>query len=228
MNKNISRIIFGCVFGIAIFTILLCLLDKTPLLWTAYAWCIFAVAAFGLAMGFWAKSHADSYILRAPYPMVVWSYLFWTIGVAVFFVVLEYIGLWAIKFGWFCLIEFVILAINAWRLQAIDAAREEIESVDQYVKVQTYSWKMIRVDMMNLAASISGADKKIVSKAAETVRYADPMEHPAVEDIVANLYEKISDLKTAAAENNSLKISTLCREIEQLVNERANKLKILK
>ena len=228
MNKNISRIIFGSLFGIVIFTILLILLEKTPLLWTAYAWCVFAIVAFACSMGYWAKSQKENYILHAAYPMVVWSYLIITILVAVFFAALEYAGIWAIKFGWICLIEFIILAISAWKLQALDVAREVIEEVDQQVKMSTITWKMIRVDLMNIAENMSSPDKKIVAKTAEIIRYSDPMEHPAVADIVAAISKKINDLKNAVNENNSGLIAALCSEIEQLEKERKNKLMILK
>ena len=228
MNKNISRIIFGSLFGIVIFTILLILLEKTALLWTAYVWCVFAIVAFALSLGCWAKSQKGNYILRAAYPMVVWSYLIITILVAVFFVALECAGVWSIKYGWFCLIEFIILAFSAWKLQAIDSAREVIEAVDQQVKIDTITWKMIRVDLMNIAENMSSPDKKIVAKTAEIIRYSDPMEHPAVADIVAAISKKINDLKTAVNENNSGLIAALCSEIEQLEKERKNKLMILK
>ncbi|MBR2440448.1 MAG: hypothetical protein IKB25_09655 [Lentisphaeria bacterium] len=228
MNKNIVRIIYGSLLGIFILTGFLLFFEKSILLWVAYFWSVFAVIAFACAVGFWAKSNPDTYILRAAYPMVVWSYLLWTIGIAAVFVILKYTGIFTIHLGLFCLIEFILLAVYVWRLQAIDAARDEIEAVEQFVKESTITWKMIRVDMQNLEESMTGSDKNVVAKAAEAIRYADPMEHAAVEKIVMQIHEKLDELTAAVKDNKSEAVTVLSSEIEQLVKQRANKLKIVK
>lgn len=225
MNKHFTRIVVGALLGIALLTVPVILLDKMPLLWAAYACSVWAVAMFAIGMGFWATGSKIRFVLNAAYPLVLRSYLFVTLLIAVIFCGLAYTETWTIKWGWFCLIEFAVFAVTAWRLQAMDAGREAILATGDAVKVSTVSWKMLVAEISAIAGR---SDSNAVSRAAEAVRFADPVEHPAVAGIADRISGKVGELGAAVDAGESEKIAELCTAIERLVKERANKLMIVK
>ncbi len=226
--KNFSRIAIGALMAIVFLSILLSLVERTTLVWTAFAWSIWAIVVFAISMGFWATSNRNSYFLNAAFPMVVRGYMVTTLVIAFLFVFFEKIGAFSLKYGWFCLIEFGVLMIYAWRFQAMDVAREEINNVDNQVKVKTVNWKLIVADIMAIAEKSSAPDRALIFNIAELIRYADPMEHELVSDVVQKIRLQVNELDVAVAEKNSDKITEICRSLELLCNERTNKLLLFK
>jgi len=228
MNKNFTRIGVGALLGIALLTVLVILLEKTPLLWAAYVWSVWAVVMFAIGVGFWATGSKIKFVLNAAYPLVLRSYLIATLLIAVIFCGLAYAEVWTIKWGWFCLIEFAVLAVAAWKLQAMDSARDAILATEEAVKVNTVSWKMLVADISAIAGRAAAVDKKTVRRAMESIRFADPVEHPAAVGIAEQINGKVGELGAAVDAGESEKIAELCTAIERLVKERANKLMIVK
>lgn len=226
MNKNFSRVVVGALLGIALLTVLVILLDKMPLLWAAYVWSVWAVVMFAIGVGFWATGSKIKFVLNAAYPLVLRSYLIASLLIAVIFCGLAYAGVWTIEWGWFCLIEFAILALAAWKLQAMESARDAIVTTEEAVKVASVGWKMLVLEIRAIADR--AADRPAVIRAAEAVRYADPMEHPAVESIVETLRDRIADLDKAVTAGDAVRVEELCTTIERLVKKRADALLMLK
>ena len=228
MKKNIIRIIVATLLGITFFTALLILLKKSPLIYSAYIWCVWALIVFAVGMGYWACSRKSNYILHAAYPLLLKSYLSVSILTAVIFAGISYAKIWTIPWGWFCLIEFAAFAIIAWKVQALNTGEDAITAVDEQVKVSTVSWKMLVADITAIAERTSGADRKQVNRVMESIRFADPVEHAAVSSIVESINVKISALGEAVDSKDSGKIQEICIIIERLVKERSTKLMIVK
>lgn len=228
MNKNFSRIIVGSLLGVAFLTVLMILLKTNALLWAGYIWSIWALVTFAIAMGFWATGSKLKYILYAAYPQIVSSYLIATVLITLFFCGLSYAGFWTIPWGWFCLIEFAVLAITVWKLQAVDTAKDEILVVEEKIKLNTVDWKMLIADISAVVDKTAGSDKKIVERAFEAIRFADSVTHSAVRGIEENIKNRILELDDLAESGNSEKIADNCAAIERLVKERATKLMLLK
>ena len=227
MNRNFIRIGIGTLLGIAVLSVLVGLLpQRTPLVWTAFGWSVGALVMFALSLGFWATGSKTRYILNAAYPLLVWGWLFLTLAAAFGFVALECFGVFSVKVGWFVLIELAVLAIFAWRILSLDAGREAILATEDAVKVDTVGWKMLVLEMKSVADR--AADLPAVVRAAEAVRCADPMEHPAVEGIVNTLRDRIAELDKAVTANDAARGEELCTEIERLVKKRADALLMLK
>ena len=228
MNKNFSRIIIGTLLGAVLLTALMILLQTNTLLWVAYIWSIWALTVFAIALGFWATGSKLKYVLFSVYPKIVTSYLICTLLIALFFSVLSYAEFWTISWRWFCLIEFAVLAVTAWKLQALDAGTDKILAVEEKIKVNTVNWEMLLADISIVVDKTADADKKNVVRTMETIRFADPIGHSAVVEIEKSIKNKISELGIAVTASDSEKIHTLCTEIENLVKERSTKLMILK
>jgi hypothetical protein len=226
MNKNFFRVLAGPAMGIVFLTFLLFLLKRTNLLYTAYAWSIFAIIAFTVSFGFWVAGSKIRYILHATFPMTVIMYLGWTIAIAAIAVISEMIGA-SIHCGWFSLIEFAVLIIFSWKILALAAGREAIVNTEQNIKLQIISWKLIATDLAAIANRASVNDKPVIQRIADAARYADPTEHPGVNNEVNSIKNCISSLNEAVATGNSTDISTICTNIDRLIQERAAKLLIL-
>ena len=228
MKKNFIRIIVGAWAGIAVFTALLILVEKNVLVYTAYIWSVFALIVFAVGIGYWATGRKTAYILHAAYPLLLKGYTFTAILAAVIFGGLSCLGIWTMPWGWFCLLEFVLLVFTAWKIQALDAGKDAIMAVEESVKVNTVSWKMLTVNINTVAGRAATDNKTDINRAMEAIRFADPMEHAAVAGITEKIDRKITELGAAVDSNESGQISEICAAIEQLVKERAAKLMIVK
>ena len=228
MNKNFSRIIVGTLLGVVFLTVLMVLLKTNALLWAGYVWSVWALVVFAVAMGFWATGSKLKYVLFAAYPQIVSSYLIATLLIALFFCGLSYAGLWTIAWGWFCLIEFGVLAITTWKLQAVGTAKDEILAVEEEVKLSTVDWKMLIADISAVFDKTAVADKKVVERAFKAIRFADPVTHSAVSGIEENIKNRIVELDGLSEAGKSEEIADACAAIERLVKERATKLMLLK
>lgn len=227
MNRNFVRIGIGTLLGIVLLSVLVGLLPtRTPLVWTAFGFSLAAILLFALTLGFWATGSKTGYILNAAFPLLAKGYLTATLAAAVLFVVLEQIGVFSLATGWFVLIEMALLAVFVWRILAMDAGREAILATEDAVKVKSVGWKMLVLEIK--AVADRAADRPEVVRAAEAIRYADPMEHPAVEDIVNALRDRIAALDAAVTANDAARRTELCTEIERLVKKRADALMMLK
>ena len=228
MRKNFLRIIIGALFGIGILTFLLFLIERTPLIYAAYIWSIFALIVFAVSLGFWAAGNQTGYIVNAVFPMMIKNYLLVTAGIAVFAVLMQMCNIFSLSYVWFSLIEFIVLAFFAWKILAVDAARDAIITAEKRVKIQTVSWKMVVLDITAIAGRAAAADQEVVKRAADAVRYADPVEDDAVANEVNAVKDQIDALKAALESGKSAEIPQICTQIERLVQERGNKLMILK
>ena len=228
MNKNFNRIGAAALLGVGFLTILMMLLKTNALLWAAYVWSVFALVAFSLALGFWSTGSGLKYILFAAYPQVAVSYLITTVLIALLSGGLSCAGIWTIPWGWFCLIEFAVLVITVWKLLALDAAKDEILAVEEEITRNTVDWKMLIADISAVAGKTAAADKKVVERVFEAIRFADPVGHSAVIGIEENIKNKIFELDGMVDSGKSEEIADICAVIERLVKERANKLMFVK
>lgn len=227
MCKNFIRIAIGTLLGIGLLTGLVLLIDcPDPLLWVAYGWSVGALLVFMFSIGFAAAGKGTKYVLNAAYPLMLKSYLFVTLLMAVFFSLLSYFNIWTMPIGVFCLIEAAVLVFFTWRVLAMGAARDEILATEAAVKTNTISWKMVVLDITAVAEKNSAPEA--VKRTMEAIRYADPVEHPAVVYVAENIKSKVAALGMAVDAGETEKVSAICTEIEQLVKERANKLMIVR
>ncbi len=227
MNKNFIRVLAGSALGIAFLTFLLILLERTALIYTAYAWSIFAVIAFTVSLGFWVAGSKIRYILHAAFPMVIAQYLVCTIGLAAIAVILEMIGP-SLHCGWFSFIESAILIFFSWKIIALASGREAIVRTEQNIKLQTITWQTVTADLAAIAGRADAGDKAAIRQIADAARYADPTEHPGVNNEVDSIKNHIAALNEAVSTGNSAAIPAICSNIDRLIQERAAKLILLK
>ncbi len=222
MKKNnfMSYLAFGIVF--VLFNVIAFVIptDKTATFWTAYA---FSVVAFAVQIPLWKIALGKNDTLKSKF-----------LGIPVIHVGITYLIIQLIAFAvfmifptlpvWVAIIVCaIILAIFAICAIAGQAGANEINRVEEKIKVKRAFIQFLQTDIEMLAESETDAETKAaLKKLAEKVRFSDPMSHEMLSELESRIAAKVEDIKTA-----SDKIA-LVREVEVLLMERNKKCKILK
>ena len=222
MKKNnlISYFALGIVF--ALFNVIAFVIptDKTATFWIAY---VFSVVAFAVQIPLWKiafgkKDTLKSKFLGIPVVHVGLTYLITQLIAFAVFMILSMLPVWLA-----IVVCSIILAISALCAIAGQAGANEINRVEEKIKVKRAFIQFLQTDIEMLAETETDSETKIaLKKLAEKVRFSDPMSHEMLGELESRITAKVEDMKTS-----SNKIS-LVREVEVLLIERNKKCKILK
>jgi hypothetical protein len=117
----------------------------------------------------------------------------------------------------------IILAISALCAIAGQAGANEINRVEEKIKVKRAFIQFLQVDIEMLAESETDAETKAeLKKLAEKVRFSDPMSHEMLGELESRISVKVEEIKTATDKK------AIIKEIDVLLIERNKKCKILK
>lgn len=219
-NSNFGYITLGIVF--ALFNVLAFVIptQKTPIFWTAYA---FTVVAFALQFVFWYRAIGKSEALKSKF-----------LGIPVIHVGIVYLIVQLIAFAIFMaaptiptwvavIVCAVILAAAAVCCVAGEMATQEIDRVEQKVKIKRFYIQSLQVDVEMLAEAEADADTRVaLKKLAEDIRFSDPMSHEMLGELESRISAKVEKLKSVDDK------VWLIKEISLLLVERNKKCKILK
>ena len=123
----------------------------------------------------------------------------------------------------------ITLVVNVIALFAPRAAINEIERIDQKVKVQTFFIKSLTVDADTLMAMAkSDVAKAECRKVYEAIRYSDPMSNDALASVESQITVKFAALSDAVKADDADKVAELANEVCILVGDRNAKCKLLK
>ena len=222
MKKNnlMSYLAIGIVF--ALFNVIAFVIptDKTATFWTAYA---FSVIAFAVQIPLWKialgkKDSLKSKFLGIPVIHVGITYLIIQLIAFAVFMIFPTLPVWLAV-----VVCAIILAISALCAIAGQAGANEINRVEEKIKVKRAFIQFLQTDIEMLAESETNAETKTaLSKLAEKVRFSDPMSHEMLGELESRISAKVEEMKTAADKK------ALIGEIEILLIERNKKCKILK
>lgn len=222
MKKNhvMSYLALGIVF--ALFNVIAFVIptDKTTTFWTAYG---FSVVAFAAQIPLWKIAFGKKDTLKSKF-----------LGIPVIHVGITYLIIQLIAFAIFMIFPMLpvwlaivvcstILAIAALCAIAGQAGANEINRVEEKIKVKRAFVQFLQIDIEMLAETETDNETKTaLKKLAEKVRFSDPMSHEMLGELESRITAKVEEMKTA-----SDKIA-LVREAEVLLMERNKKCKILK
>ena len=219
-NKLMSYLALGIVF--ALFNVIAFVIptNKTATFWTAY---IFTVVAFFLQILVWKvafgkKDTLKSKFLGIPVIYVGATYLILQLIVFAIFMIFPMLPVWLA-----IVICSIVLAISALCAIAGQAGANEINRVEEKIKVKRAFIQFLQVDIEMLASTESDADTKVaLVKLAEKVRFSDPMSHEMLGELESRISAKVEQMKTTADKK------ALIGEVDLLLVERNKKCKILK
>ncbi len=222
MKKNhlMSCLALGIVF--ALFNVIAFVIptDKTATFWTAY---VFSVVAFAVQIPLWKialgkKDTLKSKFLGIPVIHVGITYLIIQLIAFAVFMILPTLPVWLAV-----VVCAIILAISVLCAIAGQAGANEINRVEEKIKVKRAFIQFLQTDIETLVESETNSETKAaLKKLAEKVRFSDPMSHEMLGDLESRISAKVEEMKTAADKK------TLIAKIELLLTERNKKCKILK
>lgn len=222
MKKNnlMSYLALGIVF--ALFNVIAFVIptDKTATFWTAYA---FSVVAFAVQITLWKialskKDTLKSKFLGIPVIHVGITYLIIQLIAFAVFMIFPTLPVWLAV-----VVCAIILAISALCAIAGQAGANEINRVEEKIKVKRAFIQFLQTDIEMLVERETDAEiKAALSKLAEKVRFSDPMSHEMLGELESRISTKVEEMKTTADKK------ALIGEIEILLIERNKKCKILK
>ncbi len=123
----------------------------------------------------------------------------------------------------------IVLAANILAVMKAAAAIEEVQKIDEKIKVQTAFIKMLTVDAESLISRAkSETIKAECKKVYEAIRFSDPMSNNALSSIESAITTKFSNLSLAVASDNFDSATEFANELVILIGERNKKCKLLK
>ena len=222
MKKNnfMSYLALGIVF--ALFNVIAFVIstDKTATFWTAYA---FSVIAFAVQIPLWKIAFGKNDTLKSkflgiPVIHVGITYLIIQLIAFVVFMIFPTLPVWLAV-----IVCAIILAVSSLCAIAGQAGANEINRVEEKIKIKRAFIQFLQTDIEILAENETDTETKIaLKKLAEKVRFSDPLSHEMLGELESRITAKVEEMKTVADK------STLIHEIELLLIERNKKCKILK
>jgi hypothetical protein len=123
----------------------------------------------------------------------------------------------------------IVLAVNIISVVKATAAIDEVERIDEKIKVQTFFIKALSVDADTLMASAkSDSVKAECKKVYEAIRYSDPMSNNVLEPIEDQIAIKFGEFANVVKANDEASVKDLANELIILVADRNKKCKLLK
>ncbi len=219
-NKLTSCLALGIVF--ALFNVLAFVIptDKTKTFWVAYA---FSVVAFAVQIILWSVAFGKKNTLKSKFlgiPVVQVGVIYLVIQIIAFavFMAIPTLPVWSAV-----IVCAIILALSVLFVVAGQAGANEINRVEEKIKVKRAFIQFLQVDIEMLYESEADAEVKAeLKKLAEKVRFSDPMSHEMLGELESRISAKVEEMKTSADKK------ALIEEISTLLTERNKKCKILK
>ncbi len=222
MKKNtfVSYLALGIVFALFHVIAFVIPTEKTATFWTAYA---FSIAAFAIQISLWKIALGKKDTLKSKF-----------LGIPVIYVGITYLVIQLIAFAIFMIFPTlpvwltvvvcaIILALSALCAIAGHAGANEINRVEEKIKVKRAFIQFLQTDIEMLAESETDTETKTaLKKLAEKVRFSDPMSHELLGELESRISAKAEEMKTVTDKK------ALIGEIDLLLTERNKKCKILK
>ena len=126
-------------------------------------------------------------------------------------------------------ISLVILAMYLFFVVSCFFSKEHIDKVETRVKEKVLFMRSIQADVQTIANKCTDAiTQKFIKSLAQKMRLSDPMSHELLLDLEKNIAIEITRLKSIVEQGDFDVAKKQCNSIEQLLDERNRKCKILK
>ena len=123
----------------------------------------------------------------------------------------------------------IVLAANILAVIKVAAAIDEVQKIDEKIKVQTAFIKMLTVDAESLISRAkSETIKAACKKVYEAIRFSDPMSNDALASTESQITVKFAELSDAVKADNTEKVAEIANEVIILIGDRNKKCRLLK
>ena len=228
MNNHQIRSLTAGVVAALVITALLLLVEKTSLVLAGYFFSLLGIIEFFGTIYYAAGSSKNSWLTNAAFPLAVKNYGIATVLFSVVMAAAQYFHIWSMPTGWFIFIQIIFTVFLIWRLLAMRSGQEEIERVEENVRISTSSWTVLKAEAESILLRTDASSRKHVSAVCDALRYADPMSSPALVSFEEEIWKKLNLLGDLVDAKDNGKIPAICVTIQQLIRERNLKTKVLK
>lgn len=222
MKKNnlMSYLALGVVF--ALFNVIAFVIptEKTATFWTTYA---FSVVTFAAQIPLWKitlgkKDTLKSKFLGIPVIHVGITYLIIQLIAFAVFMIFPMLPVWLAV-----VVCSIILAVSALCIIAGQASANEINRVEEKIKVKREFVQFLQTDIEMLAENETDAETKAeLKKLAEKTRFSDPMSHEMLGELESRISAKVEEMKAATDKKGPI------AEVTILLTERNKKCRFIK
>ena len=219
-KKGMAYAVLGIAFALFNVVAFAIPTEKTATFWIAYA---FSVIAFALQILVWmfAFKGADtikSKFLGIPLLSVGFRYLVIQIVAFAVFMIFPALPTWIPV-----VICSVILGTSSICLIGTETGREEINRIEEKIEQKVFFIKALQVDVELIAETETDPKvKEELISLAEKIRFSDPVSDDALQEIEAEISNKIKELKYSENKKPIIAVASA------LLSERNKRAKILK
>ena len=219
-NKGMAYAVLAIAF--ALFNVIAFAVPtaKTSTFWIAY---VFTAIAFASQIAIWKFAFKGADTLKSKFlgiPLISVGITYLIIQIIAFAIFMAF----PIAPSWIAIVVCaLILGISAICLIGTETAKDEINRVEEKIKVKRAFIQFLQTDIEMLAESEPDVETKSeLKKLAEKVRFSDPMSHEMLGELESRISAKVEEMKTATDKKG------LVAEVTILLTERNKKCKILK
>ena len=226
-NKKLSLAVVFIVMAVYNVVVFVIPFNRGDGFWSGYGFSMLAMLlTAGVSFHAFDREGLRSKVYGIPLISVVWRYLVIQLIVGLIQMGLDFIPIPA-QYG--IALNAVLLGACLIGLITIEAAKEEIERIDEKIKEKVFFIKSLHVDVECLVDKVSDESvKKTLKELAETIKYSDPMSNQQLAAIENKIETKIANLAEVVENTDNDTSKVLCNELQLLFAERNRKCKILK
>lgn len=131
---------------------------------------------------------------------------------------------------WVSIIVYAVLfGFAVINMIAADTGRKIVQNVENKTKAKVAYIKTIQSDLEALTVKTDNAELRAdIKRLADAVKYSDPMSHESLSDLEKEIKEQVEELCDSVVIKDDGTAKSLISEIEKLIVERNQKVKILK
>ncbi len=221
INK-VTAIVIPAVLAV-LFTLLLFVLPRTPILITAYVAGFFGAALFA-AGNLYFIGVKKGYPWIAAIPITLIRYIIVSTLLSAVFVILDNLDV-EINALWLIIAHIAVLAIFFVTLLLLHTGKEYIEELEQKVASERQFIKELNADLATIRLNAPVDTQKDIQNVIDAVRYSDPMSHESLAELEGEIHKNVIMLGKLTG---SEQIRTICATLIIQIKDRNNRTRALK
>lgn len=224
-KTNKVAIITVPIVLITLFTLTFLVMEKTPILITAYVVAILSSILFFVG-NLYFIGVKSGYPWVAAIPLTMWRYIVTATLLSGVFVIGErFVPIFKIPYLVLIIGQIIIFVFFFVMLTLMHTGKEYISEVDKKAYEKRQFIKGLSVDLASIIESVPDASKQDIQTVIDAVRYCDPMSSEAVAAIESDILDNV---KYLGQQTDTQQISTLCVTLLKQIKDRENRVRAMK
>ncbi len=227
LNTKINKVTAVAIPAVlaVLFTLLLFILPRTPVLITAYVAGLIGAALFA-AGNLYFIGVKKGYPWIAAIPITLIRYIITsTLLSAVFVLVDNVVEDLQISALWLIIAHIAVLAVFFVLLLLLHTGKEYIQEIEQKVASERQFIKELNAELATIRLNAPADTQKDIQNVIDTVRYSDPMSHESLTELEGEIQKNVIMLGRLTG---SEQIRAICGTLIVQIKDRNNRTRALK